>query len=151
MTLTPKQELFAQAVFAGKSHSDAYRHAYDTSGMTEKSIHEEGSRTANHLKVASRIAELFGGLADDTKFTKEQAMREYEEARILASTMEKPNVTAMVAATNGKVEVAGLKKIVADVNVNIISRATIEASFQGLINEVQSHNPAEDCEGIVRT
>lgn len=64
--LTEKQELFAQCVIGNitdqdgnhMSLSDSYRHAYDTSGMTAKSVHEESCRLFADHKVASRLKSL---------------------------------------------------------------------------------------------
>lgn len=58
MPLTHKQEQFAQLVANGSTQSDAYRMAYDTSGYTDKSIHENASKLANDAKVAPRIGEI---------------------------------------------------------------------------------------------
>lgn len=58
MTLTPKQEKFAQAVASGMTQADAYRHAYNAENMADSTIHEEASRTANDRKVSARIKAL---------------------------------------------------------------------------------------------
>jgi hypothetical protein len=58
-TLTVKQEAFAQAVtYGGMNHSDAYRHTYDASSMTPKSVWQAAWQVANNAKVAQRIVEL---------------------------------------------------------------------------------------------
>ena len=57
--ITRKMEKFAQALALSTppmSQSDAYRSAYDTSGMSAKSIHECASRL--NVKVGARIAVL---------------------------------------------------------------------------------------------
>ena len=57
--LTAKQEKFAQAIaLDNMSQADAYRAAYDTGKMSEKSIWERASVEANKIKVATRINEL---------------------------------------------------------------------------------------------
>lgn len=56
--LTHKQEKFILAVVEGKTQADAYRHAYDTSNMTDKSIHEKASALMANVKVRSRYNEL---------------------------------------------------------------------------------------------
>ncbi len=58
--LTAKQEQFAQNIIKGMSQADAYRSAYSTARMADKTIHENASRLANDSKVAARIAELRG-------------------------------------------------------------------------------------------
>lgn len=56
--LTEKQAKFCDGVEAGLSLSDAYRAAYETTGMTQKSIHELACRLFSDVKVASRLQEI---------------------------------------------------------------------------------------------
>ena len=58
MSLTAKQEAFAQAVASGMTQADAYRESYDSSGMLAKTIVEEASRIAADRNVSARIASL---------------------------------------------------------------------------------------------
>jgi Spy/CpxP family protein refolding chaperone len=57
--LTPKQELFAQSIaLEDMNKSDAYRSAYDTKKMSDKTINEKASLLASQDKVRARIKEL---------------------------------------------------------------------------------------------
>jgi phage terminase small subunit len=57
--LTAQQEKFAQAIaLEDMNQADAYRSAYNTSRMTDKSIWEKASELAANVKVRSRVAEL---------------------------------------------------------------------------------------------
>lgn len=57
--LTAQQEKFAQAIaLEDMNQADAYRSAYNTSKMTDKSVWEKASELARNGKVKSRIAEL---------------------------------------------------------------------------------------------
>lgn len=56
--LTPKQEVFVQGIIKGLSQADAYREAYNTSRMTDKSIHECASKLMADTKIVSRVKEL---------------------------------------------------------------------------------------------
>lgn len=57
--LTEKQERFAQAVaLEGMTYSDAYRSAYDTKRMSNKTINEKASVLASEDKITARITEL---------------------------------------------------------------------------------------------
>ncbi len=58
LNLTPKQEKFAVGVAAGLTQSDAYRMAYNASGMQPKQVWEEASKLRRKPKVAQRIEEL---------------------------------------------------------------------------------------------
>lgn len=70
--LTAKQEEFAKNVATGMSYSDAYRSAYNTSRMTDKSIWEKSCELANNVKVAERLKELRDMAAKTTIMTAKQ-------------------------------------------------------------------------------
>lgn len=57
--LTPKQEQFAKAIaLDGMSYSDAYRSAYETKRMSDKTINEKASLLKDQDKIRTRIKEL---------------------------------------------------------------------------------------------
>jgi hypothetical protein len=57
--LTQKQENFAKAIaLDGMSYSDAYRSAYNTKSMSDKTINEKASLLKDQDKIRARIKEL---------------------------------------------------------------------------------------------
>lgn len=57
--LTDKQEQFAKAIaLDGMSYSDAYRSAYDTKRMSDKTVNEKASLLKDKDKIRARIKEL---------------------------------------------------------------------------------------------
>ena len=56
--LTPKQEVCVQKIIEGLSQADAYRSAYSTKNMSDKTIHEAASRLMADSKVSARVKEL---------------------------------------------------------------------------------------------
>lgn len=75
--LTPKQDRFAQAIaLEGMNKSDAYRTAYDTSRMTDKTVNEKASILASNDKVRARIKEL-GEQAVSPKIISAQKRKEW--------------------------------------------------------------------------
>ena len=56
--LTAKQEKFVQGIIDGMSQADAYRSAYDTSRMSDKTVYEKASRMAADDKIRARLEEL---------------------------------------------------------------------------------------------
>jgi len=78
--LTKKQETFARAVITEDTLSDAYRQAYDCSGMSNNAIHEEASQLNKHPDVALRVAELRDRVEKAADVTLDRWMR--EQARI---------------------------------------------------------------------
>ena len=72
--LTAKQELFVNKIIEGMSQADAYRAAYSTKKMNDKTIHEAASRLASDSKVAARLAELRGQLTSAAIMTAQQRL-----------------------------------------------------------------------------
>lgn len=72
--LTAKQEKFVQGIIEGMSQADAYRSAYNTKRMTDKSIHETASKLMADPKIASRVAELRDKIANESIMTAQQRM-----------------------------------------------------------------------------
>lgn len=64
--LTPKQEKFVQSLMQGMSQADAYRSAYATKNMSDKTIHEAASRLVADSKVSARLSELREQMTKDT-------------------------------------------------------------------------------------
>lgn len=64
--LTPKQELFVQKILEGMTQADAYRSAYSTKRMADKTIWENASRLMADSKVAARLKELRDKIATDS-------------------------------------------------------------------------------------
>ena len=60
-----QQEQFAQLVSSGVSQSDAYRQAFNTASMLNKTIWECASRLAADSKVSARIQELREAIASE--------------------------------------------------------------------------------------
>ena len=74
MTLTAKQESFALAIVNGKSQTDAYKEAYDTSNYKDNTIHVNASALVSNTKVSSRIAELRKDLVSKELWTREKSV-----------------------------------------------------------------------------
>lgn len=76
MTLTAKQEAFAQAVSGGMNRSDAYRSAYDASKTKPEVVSVKASQLMAGGKVAVRVAELQAALADKQLWTRIDSVAE---------------------------------------------------------------------------
>jgi phage terminase small subunit len=72
--LTPKQEQFVQNMVKGMSQADAYRAAYSSNKMSDKTIHEAASRLANDSKISARLSELRGQLTKETIMTAQRRL-----------------------------------------------------------------------------
>lgn len=89
--LTAKQEQFAQNIIKGMSQADAYRSAYNTKRMSDKTIHENASRLANDSKVTARINELRGQISTVSVMTAQERL-EYLTRVVLGVEKEKQAV-----------------------------------------------------------
>jgi phage terminase small subunit len=56
--LTEKQERFIAGLADGMTNSEAYRAAYDTSGMQANTVHSEASKLACNPKIAARLNQV---------------------------------------------------------------------------------------------
>ena len=56
--LTTQQETFAQNIIMGMSQAEAYRNAYNTNKMTDKTVWEKASRLMATDKVRARVSSL---------------------------------------------------------------------------------------------
>lgn len=72
--LTAKQELFCQNLIQGMSQADAYRSAYATKKMSDKTIHEAASRLVADSKISARLQELRDQLTKSTIMTAQQRL-----------------------------------------------------------------------------
>lgn len=105
--LTPKQEAFALAYFETGNAAEAYRRAYDVAENAKDSwVYVEACQLLDHPKIAQRIQELRAQAEKLSIYTRQKALDELEEARLLAIQSGAP--AAAVSATNGKVRLFGL-------------------------------------------
>ena len=105
--LTPKQEAFAQAYIETGNASEAYRRAYDAARMKPEVIAVKASELMANGKVAVRVQALRDQALKRHEVTVDSLIRELEEARVLASTGERPQASAMVTASMGKAKILG--------------------------------------------
>lgn len=76
MKLTIKQENFCNYFLECGNASEAYRRAYNTDNMKEKTVWEKASELLRNDKVSARVEELRKELSDISKITKERIIRE---------------------------------------------------------------------------
>ena len=114
MTLTAKQENFAQAVAGGMTQSDAYRSAYNAGKMKAETVQQVASRMMADRKVSARVDALQAALESKGLWTRERsvtalaAIADGSEAKaneIVAAIKELNLMHGFNAPT--KVEIAG--------------------------------------------
>lgn len=106
--LTLKQEAFCQRYIETGNASEAYRLAYNASGMKPATINRKAVELTQNGKVAARVTELKSGLAKAHQVTVASLLAELEEARVVARRQK--TASSMVQATMGKAKLVGLDK-----------------------------------------
>lgn len=79
--ITPKQMKFVEGLVAGLTGSEAYRQAYDASGMSPTSISAEAARTRRHPDVDAWYRAFATAHLTEGVLTKEQHLRELAAIR----------------------------------------------------------------------
>ena len=109
MALTPKQEAFALAYVETGNASEAYRRAYNAEKMKPETVNRRAKEALKHGPIAARIKELQAATFERHEITVDDILRELEEARTMAATLDRPQVSAMVAASMGKAKILGFE------------------------------------------
>jgi phage terminase small subunit len=79
--LTQKQEAFCQAVLTEENTSEAYRKAYDASGMLPASVNRKAKELMDNVKIAARLAELRAPVIERVQLTLEQHLNDLKYLR----------------------------------------------------------------------
>jgi hypothetical protein len=116
--LTDKQEQFAKAIaLEGMNYSDAYRSAYDTKRMSDKTINEKASLMKDQDKIRARIKELRDEV-DTPKIMSAQKRKEW-----LTEVINDPDVdiNARLKASDqlNRMEGEYVTKITGDIGVKL--------------------------------
>ena len=119
--LTAKQELFVQKIIEGMNQADAYRAAYSSKNMSDKTIHEAASRLVRDSKVSARILELRGQLTKATIMTAQQRLEWL--TRLIDSEDEDTNAKLKAVDIMNKMQGEYIQKVEAnvvnEVNINV--------------------------------
>ena len=107
--LTPKQEAFVRAYIETSNASEAYRRSYDAGNMKPETVNSRAKELLKNGPITVRIELLQSKAEKRHSITVDDILRELEEARTMAATQERPQVSAMVAASMGKAKLLGLE------------------------------------------
>ena len=107
--LSPEYEKFAQSVASGMNQSDACRSAYNCEKWKPATVNNKASALMRIDEVRARVDELRKPAIAAVAITVQDLIRELEEARVIASTGERPQASAMVSATVAKAKLLGLE------------------------------------------
>jgi len=137
--LTVKQEKFAKEYVKCGCASEAYRHAYNTSRMKDKSIHELSCRLLADVKVSSRVDQLKVKASKRHEITLDKMLEMFLEDRDQAKALDQTSVA--ISADNSIAKMLGHmierseKKIDIEHKVELIEQTKVKVL--DLIAEVQ--------------
>ena len=106
MSLTPKQEKFAQLLHSTGNQREAYRQAYNSYKMDDNAASVEAHRISQHPAVAARLAELQKSSQKRNNTTVDTLDAMYKEAWRIGKEISNPS--AMVSAASGLAKLHGL-------------------------------------------
>lgn len=115
--LTAKQEAFVNAIIEGKSQADAYRSAYSTKNMSNKTIWENASRLMADTKVKARVQELRDQIAEEGIMTAKERLKWLSQ--IIKSEGETTADRLKASDQMNKMQGEYTTKIEADVNSEV--------------------------------
>lgn len=75
MSLTPKQEKFAQEVAGGKSQAEAYRAAFNCAKSKPETVIQSASRLMADPNISARVEQLKAQLSEKALWTREDSVR----------------------------------------------------------------------------
>ena len=108
MALTIKQEKFCMVYIETGNASEAYRQAYNCENMKEATINRNAKMMIDDNKISTRIKELKSGHVKRHELTIDDLVKQLEEARQVALTLENPQCSAAISATMGTAKLLGL-------------------------------------------
>jgi len=127
--LTEKQEAFAQRLSEGLTNSEAYRAAYDTSGMAAPTIHSEASKLAASPKISTRLhALLIEKKAKHNVLTVRQEDRVWQNVWRLAEGVNVPPAVQQSALALAA-KMAGMLTDRVEVKNEMVDSKSIEAEL----------------------
>ena len=101
MTLTPKQEKFAQGVASGMTQADAYRNSYNAEKMKPESVQVNASKLMADAKIAQRVRELKDALTKKNLWTREMSVKALVKAyQVAEGANQSTGMTAAVKELN---------------------------------------------------
>lgn len=112
--LTAKQEKFVQSVVLEEmNYSDAYRSAYNTDKMSDKTVNEKACLLAGEDKIRARMTELRGELLTPKVMTAQQRLEWL--TRLIDSESEDTNTKLKAVDIMNKMQGEYTQKVEANV------------------------------------
>lgn len=142
--LTAKQEKFAQCVaLEDMTYTDAYKTAYNTENMADKTVNEQACILANNPKIAARIAELRAEVAKDKIMSAQERL---EWLTRLIKEQELETITLIVEGNPVEVQrkadfdrklkaMAEMNKMTGEYVQRVVANVSYEDNLRKLVGE----------------
>ena len=135
MTLTAKQEAFAQAIASGMNHSDAYRQAGYGGDSSPATINDHAYDLAHHAEVVPRVLEIQSIAARRKSWSLDRIIERAEQNLDIAQGEKQ------IAAANGALAYIGKatglvvdkSEHVRDINVRHIQELDTNALIEAMV------------------
>lgn len=163
--MTLKQTEFVKGLLSGMNQSDAYRAAYDTSNMLDKSIHIEACKLMKHPKVRQALYEARHEAGRLLKITAEtltdMAVETYETAFEAGNAGQMTGAIAILAKINGlivdrserKIETVGdrkdRKEMVAELRklTSALGISIVDVTAQPVTQQIEAGDTTKENDG----
>ena len=135
--LTSREEAFCQRVALGDSYSDAYRHAYDASNMTNGTLWCRAWDVAHRGKVELRVRMLTEEVAE-TERTRGMRAKAFIEERLWSEATKegsKPTDRLKALELLGKLDHVGAFKERSEVVTDATTPEQIKARIEELVRK----------------
>lgn len=113
--LTAKQTAFVEALLSGMTQIDAYRAAYDVSGMSDNAQHVEASKLCQNPKISLRLAEAAQASREKMEISTvrltEMALEAYEVARHNSNASHMTGAVLAIGKLNGLIVERSERKV----------------------------------------
>lgn len=113
--MTAKQTAFVEALLSGMTQIDAYRAAYDVSGMSDNAQHVEASKLCQNPKISLRLAEAAQASREKMEISTvrltEMALEAYEVARHNSNASHMTGAVLAIGKLNGLIVERSERKV----------------------------------------
>jgi hypothetical protein len=138
--ITGKMEKACKVFVETGNQSEAYRSAYSTGNMTEKTTREKACKLFAKDNIRARVKELQAATLKRHEITVDSLAAEYDEAKQLALKIERPE--AAIKAIDGKARITGHDKKVIDLRATVETVELSKEEYQKAREEMLKKN---DC------
>ena len=131
MSLTPKQEKFAQYVATGITQSDAYRASYSVGEDTlPETVNNLAYKLMQNSDIRARVEEIRKPIVEKAQITLQAHLEELQQLRELAKESKQLNAAISAEVARGRASGLYVEKneIVGELNVTKIVRTVVKPS-----------------------